>query len=113
WNPERSWTAAEPLRTVTASKGGDYAVVAPTLMPRYGERDGQAPRSLDITRPYPTVVPGGNGGDLSASFLSRVDMSSADRAGLRAASSPLATVVAAGGIASVNVSLATLPPQVV
>lgn len=102
---------AEPFKTITAANRGELALVAPTLMPRYGERDGQAPRSLDITRPYPTVVPGGNGGDLSASFLSRVDMSSADRAGLRAASSPLATVVAAGGIASVNVSLAAPPPQ--
>lgn len=31
WNPDRSWTSAEPLRTVTASRGGDYALVSPTL----------------------------------------------------------------------------------
>lgn len=31
WNPDRSWPVAEPLRTVTASKGGDYALVEPTL----------------------------------------------------------------------------------
>lgn len=31
WNPDRSWPVDEPLRTVTASKGGDYALVEPTL----------------------------------------------------------------------------------
>lgn len=105
WNPERSWSAQDPLRTVTASNGGDYAVIAPTLTPRYGEGPGQAPRTLDIAQPYPTVVPTGNGGDLTSSFLSRVDMSSAETAGVRAAQDPLATVVAAGGIAEVEVKL--------
>jgi len=72
WNPERSWSAEDPLRTVTASNGGDYAVVQPTL---------------------------------TSSFQSRVDMSSAATAGVRTATDPLATVVAAGGIAEVEVKL--------
>lgn len=99
----------EPFKTITAANRGELALVAPTLTPRYTEAPGQTTRARDISRPYPTVVPGGNGGNLTASFLSRVDMSSAGRAGLRAASSPLATVVAAGGIASVNVGLSALP----
>lgn len=50
----------EPLRTVTCSKRGEFALVAPTLVQTgYGERLGQAPRSLDIHRPLGTIVPGG------------------------------------------------------
>ena len=49
-----------PMRTITASKGGEFAVVAPTLVQTgYGERPGQAPRALDIGRPLGTVVAAG------------------------------------------------------
>ena len=96
---------AEPFKTITAANRGELGVVAPTLTPRYGERDGQQPRTLDVAQPYPTVVPNGNGGDLTSSFLTRVDMSSAETAGVRDAQDPLATVLAAGGIAEVEVAL--------
>lgn len=69
WNPDRSWPVDEPLRTVTASKGGDYALVSGALVPRYGEADGQEPRALDVAEPYPTVVPTGNGGDIATAML--------------------------------------------
>ncbi|HEY3694091.1 DNA cytosine methyltransferase [Phenylobacterium sp.] len=59
----------DPLHTVMAK--GDRAIASAMLVPRYGEREGQAPRSLDIGAPYPTVVPTGNGGDLSVAYLSR------------------------------------------
>lgn len=37
----------DPLRTITASRRGDHALVVPTLIQTgYGERPGQAPRSL-------------------------------------------------------------------
>lgn len=63
---------SEPLRTITAyPKGGGFAVAAPYLIPRYGERKGQAPRVLDITEPHPVVVPTGNGASLVASYLAR------------------------------------------
>lgn len=47
--------AADPLGTVTAS--GGHALSAATLVQcGYGERDGQAPRSLDLQAPLGTVV---------------------------------------------------------
>ncbi len=103
--PVKSWGGggnaprdiAEPMRTVTTSKGGEFAVVAPSLVnlshggrtepvtepaptvttgggrggghlgvmapvlvqTGYGERDGQAPRCLDISAPLGTVVAAG------------------------------------------------------
>lgn len=48
----------EPLGTVTAS--GGYAVAAATLVQTgYGEREGQAPRAMDIADPLGTVVGSG------------------------------------------------------
>lgn len=47
----------DPLRTITT--GGHHALVAPTLVQTgYGEREGQAPRALDIGKPLGTVVAG-------------------------------------------------------
>ncbi|HEL3791276.1 TPA: DNA cytosine methyltransferase [Stenotrophomonas maltophilia] len=56
-----SMRADEPLRTVCAGvKGGHFSVVAPTLVQTgYGEREGQAPRALDLQQPLGTVVAGG------------------------------------------------------
>ncbi|TIL81552.1 MAG: DNA methyltransferase, partial [Mesorhizobium sp.] len=43
-----------------ASKKDQNAVIAPTLIQMgYGEREGQAPRALDIGAPVGTVVAGG------------------------------------------------------
>lgn len=51
-------SAAEPLYTMTAK--ADTALVAPTLVQTgYGEREGQAPRALDLQQPLGTVVAGG------------------------------------------------------
>jgi DNA (cytosine-5)-methyltransferase 1 len=50
----------DPHHTVTASAKDQNAVIAPTLVQTgYGERVGQAPRSLDIEAPLGTVVAGG------------------------------------------------------
>jgi len=48
----------EPLRTICAqTKGGHHALIAPTLVQTgYGERDGQAPRALDMAKPLGTLV---------------------------------------------------------
>ncbi|WP_298580489.1 DNA cytosine methyltransferase [uncultured Luteimonas sp.] len=60
----------EPLPTITGwPKGGAHAVVAPTLVPRYGERDGQAPRAASVAEPLATVVPTGNGASLVSAVL--------------------------------------------
>lgn len=58
---QRTMAANEPLRTMCAEvKGGHFSVVAPTLVQTgYGEREGQAPRSLDLQQPLGTVVAGG------------------------------------------------------
>jgi DNA (cytosine-5)-methyltransferase 1 len=68
---QRSMQADEPLRTICAQvKGGHFAVVAPTLVQTgYGERDGQAPRSLDIEQPLGTIVGGGVKHAIAAAHL--------------------------------------------
>lgn len=59
----------DPVATVTG--GGRHILTVPHLIPRYGEREGQAPRVLDIQEPHPVVVPTGNGASLVASFLAK------------------------------------------
>lgn len=59
----------DPLHTVTASRKDTDQVVAPFMVPRYGERDGQEPRTLPIDEPMTTVVPTGNGATLVAPHL--------------------------------------------
>ena len=62
----------EPLRTITANpKGGSHALIAPTLVQTgYGEREGQAPRALDIEKPLGTLV-GSQKHALVAGFLAK------------------------------------------
>ena len=51
-------SGGEPLYTLTTK--ADTALVAPTLVQTgYGERDGQAPRALDLQQPLGTIVAGG------------------------------------------------------
>lgn len=60
-----------PLGTVHAG-GGSYAVVAPYLYPRYGERDAsQPPRCASVESPMPTVVQTGNGAMLCSAFIAK------------------------------------------
>ncbi len=50
-------SVTDPVSTIATEKGGCRAVVAPSLVQTgYGEREGQAPRSLDITEPLGTIV---------------------------------------------------------
>lgn len=71
--------AREPLSTITANSfikrpGGaaPLGVIAPTLVQvGYGERSGQAPRSLDIDRPLGTVVAGGTKHALATALIAR------------------------------------------
>lgn len=68
----RSMPANEPLRTICAqTKGGHHALIAPTLVQTgYGERDGQAPRALDIEKPVGTLV-GSQKHALVSAFLAK------------------------------------------
>ncbi len=62
----------EPLRTVTGANRGELAFIAPTLIQTgYGEREGQAPRALDIGKPLGTVVAGGAKHALVAAFITK------------------------------------------
>jgi DNA (cytosine-5)-methyltransferase 1 len=58
-----------PLNTLTAAR--DHGLVAPFLVPRYGERSGQAPRAASAEAPMATVVPKGNGASLVAAFMAQ------------------------------------------
>lgn len=60
-----------PLHTITASSKDQNQIVVPYLVPRYGERRGQDPRTRDVAEPAPTIVPTGNGGDLAAVYLAQ------------------------------------------
>jgi len=59
----------EPLRTITCAHRGEKAVVAPYLVPRYGEREGQSPRCRSVLDPLATVVTTDNGGQLVSPLL--------------------------------------------
>lgn len=69
----RSFAADEPLRTQCAQvKGGHFALVAPTLVQTgYGEREGQAPRALDLDVPLGTVVAGSVKHALVSAFMAK------------------------------------------
>lgn len=80
----------EPMRTVTGANRGERALVTPTLVQTgYGERDGQAPRALDIERPLGTIVSGGKHALVSA-FLNEHANASTQR--VFAADEPMRTI---------------------
>ncbi len=82
-------SGGEPVYTMTTK--ADTALVAPTLVQTgYGEREGQAPRALDLRQPLGTVVAGGVKHAVAAASLVtlRRNMVGAD------ARTPLTTVAA-------------------
>ncbi|MEM7300676.1 MAG: DNA cytosine methyltransferase, partial [Pseudomonadota bacterium] len=89
--------ADQPLGTVTANGGGKSAMVAATMVQSgYGEREGQAPRTLDIEAPLGTVVAGGCKHALVAAFLAQHNT---QRSGVnpgRAAELPISTITGTG-----------------
>ena len=65
-----AWSAKDQVRTITTENR--FALVAPTLVQTgYGEREGQAPRCLDLQKPLGTVVAGGGKHALVAAFLAK------------------------------------------
>ncbi|WP_198174119.1 DNA cytosine methyltransferase [Mesorhizobium xinjiangense] len=87
--------ATEPVHTIAASDGDQNQIVVPYLVPRYGERDGQAPRSVGVDRPAPTPVPDGNQGSLAAVYLAQHNNDSRRVTGVnpgRPAGKPLSTI---------------------
>lgn len=54
---DRTESIVEPFRTITGAHRGEKALGVATLVQvGYGEREGQAPRALDIEKPLGTVV---------------------------------------------------------
>lgn len=85
-------SGGEPLYTMTTK--ADTALVAPTLVQTgYGEREGQAPRALDLQQPLGTVVAGGVKHAVAAASLVtlRNNMVGAEP------TEPLTTIAAQGG----------------
>lgn len=71
WSRDGTRPVTEPLSTITAwPRGGKHALVAPTLIQAgYGEREGQAPRALDIHQPLGVVTAGGIKHALASAYL--------------------------------------------
>lgn len=91
--PPRSHDGASPLPTMTTAKGGEFAVVASTLVQTgYGEAPGQAPRVLDIEAPLGTLVAGGSKHALAAAWMAQHNLGAV---GVRA-DAPLSTLTTAG-----------------
>ncbi|HEV2673275.1 MAG TPA: DNA cytosine methyltransferase [Aliidongia sp.] len=74
----------EPFKTLTAARDA-HGLVVPFGVPRYGERQGQEPRTVDLCAPSPVVVPTGNGMSLVEAFLTKFQENSSGQLGLVAA----------------------------
>lgn len=83
-----------PVLTQTGK--ADLCLASAILVPRYGEREGQAPRALAVGRPYPTTVPDGNEGSLAAVFLAQHTAGSHPGAPAHPVEQPTNTILGAG-----------------
>lgn len=89
---DRSESIHEPFRTITGAQRGEKALATATMVQvGYGEREGQAPRALDIGKPLGTVV-GSTKAALVTAFLNEHANASNQR--VMSASEPLRTVCA-------------------
>lgn len=80
----------EPLPSVLAT--GDFALASPFLVPRYGEREGQQPRSASVEQPLPTIVPTQNGAQLVAAFMAQHNTDNVGHAMVE----PVSTIIGKG-----------------
>ena len=56
---DRTEDITKPFNTITGANRGEKALIVPTMVQTgYGEREGQAPRELDLHKPLGTVVAG-------------------------------------------------------
>lgn len=111
---DRTESIHEPFRTITGAHRGEKALAAATMVQvGYGEREGQAPRALDIEKPLGTVVSGASKHALVSATLvdaahGEVSPSGVKRWGQGAQDieTPLGTVVASGNKAIATAFLA-------
>jgi len=67
---DRVYDLGEPAKTITAAHRGEFMLSAPVLIQAgYGEREGQAPRALDLQGPLGTVTAGGIKHALASGFM--------------------------------------------
>jgi DNA (cytosine-5)-methyltransferase 1 len=98
--------ASEPIGTITAS--GGHAVAAALLVQTgYGEREGQAPRALDIEQPLGTVVGTGKHA-VAAAYLMQANGGFNTTPG-HAADEPMSTVTNSGS--QQQLVVCTLAPE--
>jgi DNA (cytosine-5)-methyltransferase 1 len=90
-------SAGEPVITQTGK--ADLCVSSAFMVPRYQEREGQAPRTRSVELPMATVVPGGNEGHVAAVHLAT--MRNAQKP-FNEADKPLHTLTAGGANISVT-----------
>lgn len=96
--------AGTPIHTITASPKDQNQVVSAFLVPRYGERAGQEPRSRAVDVPGATPVPDGNEGSLVVPVLVGCG-GRAGQSGPRPGDSPILTQTAKPDLCLAAVSL--------
>jgi DNA (cytosine-5)-methyltransferase 1 len=80
-----------PLDTVMAG-APRFAMVAPYLVPRHGERPGQEPRCSSAEAPMPVITPGNEQGSLVAAWMAQHNTGSIGRS----VEEPVPTLTASG-----------------
>lgn len=87
-------SAQDPFYTITTK--ADTAIATSCLIQAgYGEREGQAPRTLDLERPLGTVVAGGRKHALVTAFVEQANGGFYDGAG-QSANDPVSTITTTG-----------------
>ncbi len=90
----------EPLKTVMAGGQGQAVIAATLVASGYGEREGQAPRVLDLGEPIPTQVAGGSKAAVVTVGLAHGEGAKGGQGRERSLDEPLTTIHAGGGNAA-------------
>jgi DNA (cytosine-5)-methyltransferase 1 len=85
-----------PMPTIAAANGATHQLVQPYLVPLYGERTGQAPRTHSIDEPVPTIPATGTG-KFGVVQPCLVQAHERRREAVDSVDDPLRTITAAGG----------------
>lgn len=84
-----------PLPTITTARGGVFALSSPYLVPFYGERPGQRPRTASLDAPYPAIPATGPQHGLATPYLIQYHGES----GARSIDEPIPTLTAKDSLA--------------
>ena len=91
WNPGRTWSADEPLRTITTARGGEFALAQPSIIP---VTHSGGDRVHSIEDPFRTIT-GANRGELAIAVPHLSTMRNAQKP-FAAADEPMHTITANG-----------------